>query len=60
MVHWVGLDVSLKETHSCLLDRTGAVVSRGRKATQPDLSVQAITHHEWYGMTSGSVNIIHT
>ena len=35
MDHYVGLDVSLKETHFCVVDGAGEVVSRGRDATQP-------------------------
>ena len=36
MEHYVGLDVSLKETHFCVMDATGAVVFRGREVTHPD------------------------
>jgi transposase len=43
--HYVGLDVSLKETHFCVLDGTGAVVFRGREATQPELLAQALSRH---------------
>ena len=37
MEHYVGLDVSLKETHFCVMDGTGEVVARGREATHPEL-----------------------
>jgi transposase len=40
--HYVGLDVSLKETHFCVMDATGAVVFRGREATHPELLAQAL------------------
>jgi predicted NBD/HSP70 family sugar kinase len=33
----VGLDVSVKETHVCVVDETGAVVARAREATHPEL-----------------------
>ena len=34
---YAGLDVSDKQTHICLVDATGAVVWRGRCATDPDV-----------------------
>jgi transposase len=36
------LDVSLKETHICVVDGSGAVVSRGREVTHPELVAGAI------------------
>jgi predicted NBD/HSP70 family sugar kinase len=33
----VGLDVSVKETHICVVDGSGAVVARSREATHPEL-----------------------
>ncbi len=33
----VGLDVSLKETHICVVEGSGAVLARAREATQPEL-----------------------
>ena len=45
MEHYVGLDVSLKETHFCVVDGTGAVVARGREATHPELLAQALSRH---------------
>ncbi len=45
MDHYVGLDVSLKETHFCVLDGTGAVIARGREATQPELLARALRAH---------------
>ena len=42
MDQYVGLDVSLKETHVCVVDGGGAVVARGREATQPELLAAAI------------------
>lgn len=45
MDHYVGLDVSLKETHFCVVDGAGAVVFRGREATQPELLAQALCRH---------------
>lgn len=42
MEQYIGLDVSLKETHICVVDATGAIVARGREATQPELVAAAI------------------
>ena len=42
MEQYIGLDVSLKETHVCVVDGSGAVVSRGREATHPELVASAI------------------
>ena len=36
---------SLKETHYCVMDGTGAVVFRGREATQPELPARALARH---------------
>ena len=43
MDEYIGLDVSLKETHICVVDAGGTVVARGREATQPELLADAIT-----------------
>lgn len=45
MDHYVGLDVSLKETHFCMLDGTGGVAARGREATHPELLALAPSRH---------------
>ena len=45
MEQYVGLDVSLKETHFCVVDGTGAVVARGREATHPELLAAALQRH---------------
>ena len=45
MEHYVGLDVSLKETHFCVLDGAGSVVFRGREATHPELLSRALARH---------------
>jgi transposase len=37
MDQYIGLDVSLKETHICVVDASGALVARGREITQPEL-----------------------
>lgn len=42
MEQYIGLDVSLKETHICVVDGSGAIVARGREATQPELLADAI------------------
>lgn len=42
MEHYVGLDVSLKVTHICVVDKDGAVVARAREVTHPELLAAAI------------------
>lgn len=42
MEQYVGLDVSMKETHICVVDFDGNVVVRGREVTQPELLAAAI------------------
>jgi len=37
MEYYLGLDVSLKETHICVVDANGEVVARGREVTHPEL-----------------------
>jgi hypothetical protein len=36
MDHYIGLDISLKETHICVVDGAGAVLARGRETTHPE------------------------
>ena len=43
MDHYVGLDISLKETHICVVDGAGAVLARGRETTHPELLAATIT-----------------
>lgn len=42
MKQYIGLDVSLKETHICVVDGDGAVLARGREVTHPELLAKAI------------------
>ena len=42
MEQYIGLDVSLKVTHICVVDGEGKVLARGREATQPELPAKAI------------------
>ena len=42
MAQYIGLDVSLKETHLCVVDGAGRVLARGREATHPELLAAAI------------------
>ena len=42
MEQYIGLDVSLKQTHICVVDGRGVVLARGREATQPELLARAI------------------
>jgi len=45
MDHYVGLDVSLKQTHFCVVDGSGAIVARGYEATHPELLAAALRRH---------------
>src|SRR5258708_6787700 len=40
--HYVGLDVSLETTSICVIDNSGAVVWRGKCATEPDAICQIV------------------
>jgi predicted NBD/HSP70 family sugar kinase len=42
MEQYIGLDVSRKETHICIVDAAGAVVARRREATCPELLADAL------------------
>lgn len=42
MEYYIGLDVSVKETHICVVDANGAVVARGREVSHPELLARAI------------------
>ncbi len=42
MEYYIGLDVSLKETHLCLVDQAGKVLGRRREVSRPDLLASAI------------------
>ena len=45
MEQYVGLDVSLKETHFCVVDAAGTELVRGREVTQPELLVAVLARH---------------
>ena len=45
MEQYVGLDVSVKETHFCVMDGAGVELARGREETRPDLLVAALWRH---------------
>jgi predicted NBD/HSP70 family sugar kinase len=47
MEQYIGLDVSLKETHICVVDGSGAVVARCREATHPGNGVRKWGHRKW-------------
>lgn len=43
--HYVGLDVSLDLTSICVVDEAGAIVWRGKCASEPDAIGHAIRAH---------------
>ena len=42
---YAGLDVSDKQTHICLVDGAGAVLWRGRCASDPDVIAKTLAKH---------------
>ncbi len=52
MEEYIGLDVSLKETHICVMDGAGAVLAQAREATQPELLAASI------GRLAGNVRTV--
>jgi hypothetical protein len=54
MVHFVGLDVSVKETSVCVVDETGQVVAEHRVATEPDEIAKLLTS---LGVEHGRVSL---
>jgi hypothetical protein len=45
MSFYIGLDVSDKSTHLCVVDEEGGIVSRGVCATDPEAIAKAIVRH---------------
>lgn len=60
MKHYVGLDVSMKETFICIEDETGKVIDQGRVKTDPDLIAEYLKKFrlviEKVGIESGSLS----
>lgn len=60
MKHYVGLDVSMKETFICIEDETGKIVAEGKKKTDPDAIAEYVNkfgfHIEKVGLESGSLS----
>jgi transposase len=44
MNHYIGLDVSMKETVICIMNETGEVVHKGRTKTEPEDITQHLKH----------------
>ena len=42
MDHFVGLDVSVKETSVCILDETGRIIREVKVASEPDVLLQVL------------------
>ena len=45
MEEYIGLDVSQKETHICVVEGAGAVLARARETTHPELLAASIRRH---------------
>ena len=54
MAHFVGLDVSVKETAVCVVDEAGKVVCEQKVATEPDDIVTLLTSIGVNSAASGS------
>src|SRR6266498_4129983 len=46
MQHYVGLDVSVKETSVCIVDKTGKVIREAKVATEPVAILAVLTEEE--------------
>jgi transposase len=44
MDHFVGLDVSVKETSICIVDETGKIVREVKAASEPNALLQVLTN----------------
>ena len=44
MKHYVGLDVSVKETAICIVDETGKIVREAKVTTEPEAVVALLNH----------------
>lgn len=60
MRHFVGLDVSMKETFICIVDEVGKIITQGRSKTDPGLIAQYLQKFEVCiakaGIESGSLS----
>src|ERR1700687_5654391 len=54
MAHFVGLDVSVKETSVCVVDDAGKVVLERKVPTEPDAIIALLTS---FGVTYGRIGI---
>lgn len=50
---YVGLDVSLKETWICVIDKAGKIVWRGRRDSTAEAIAEAIRKHARHGVRIG-------
>ena len=46
MKHYVGLDISMKETFICIEDETGEIINHGKTKTEPELIAKYINKFE--------------
>jgi hypothetical protein len=44
MAYFAGLDVSVKETSTCIVDDTGKIVREARVASEPEALLQVLTN----------------
>jgi transposase len=48
MDHFVGLDVSVKETSVCIVDDTGRIVREVKVASEPEALLQVLTNPAYH------------
>ena len=60
MEFFVGLDVSLDETHICIIDEGGRIIKETRAASEPQALAKAIRHQgrriEHVGLEAGNLS----
>ncbi len=53
MQHYIGLDVSLKQTAVCAVDRAGKIIREGMIASDPDVIAQFVAAHALHAARIG-------
>ncbi len=53
MKHYVGLDVSLKETAICVVDEDGDIVSEGKALSEPEAIAAWLAELEQFSIQLG-------
>ncbi len=54
MDHFVGLDVSVKETSVCIVDDTGRIVKEVKAASEPQALLKVLGPRQWASLERGA------